>query len=677
MPSRLIMLLHLTWCKIGRLYHCLKTFTIKQSNNQIVNYNFIYKLHSYYGFCNFLITKKRSFLKPIYTTLEKGWRGCTGLVNLSFGMAFLFLPLTLSAQNACPACEVAVPDSLQVDTFFLQDLPDGSFQMPYEANLSFRLPVNTTEVLYLDPTLPPNIGINSIKISSISNLPAGLVWEPNQSNYDLPEERNGCVRICGTPLQFGLFEVDITVTAQVSILSRDATFNRMLYIAPPSSDNQGFSMTNNIGCGSTEVAFENNNPSEGRTGFSYRWDFGNGDTSTAETPVAQVYDQPGVYPVNYQVIIDTIGATLTDITIVEAGCSDILGRADFYIRLFDELDTLVLETALPDNTNPPISLPLNFRLASSLYRLEIWDDDSGLGFADDLCGTVQFESTTRDTLEDGELMVNLSIVHTPDTVQVVDSVIVHELPVIPTIQLERTNFCDGDSMLLTASYTENVAWFFEGLPIVAARQTSFWATTAGEYHVSYTSPDGCVIFSEPIFLETIEVPGAPVFTNNENVLSLFNSAILENDFTLQWYQENNLLEETGMEICVSENGLYGLELIDESTGCRTLFETSIVVDAAIDCTSATNDLRNYINQIMLAPNPTSGALKIDMDLTSPIEEVRLSVANVLGQSVYQNAFDRLEGSLTFQIDISEEGAGMYWVILESREGLSSWKVLKR
>ena len=103
-------------------------------------------------------------------------------------------------------------------------------------------------------------------------------------------------------------------------------------------------------------------------------------------------------------------------------------------------------------------------------------------------------------------------------------------------------------MLLTASYMENVAWFFEGLPIEDARQTTFLASASGEYHVSHTSQDGCVVFSEPIFLETIETPDVPVFSNNKNVLSLFNPAILPEEYSVQWFQEENLLEETGLEI---------------------------------------------------------------------------------------------------------------------------------
>jgi len=180
-----------------------------------------------------------------------------------------------------------------------------------------------------------------------------------------------------------------------------------------------------------------------------------------------------------------------------------------------------------------------------------------------------------------------------------------------------------------------------------------------------------------IFLETIETPDAPVFSNNKNVLSLFNPAILPEEYSLKWFQENNLLEENGLEICVSDNGRYALELIDESTGCSTLFETSIVVDAAIDCTSATNDLLEYITQITLSPNPTSGALNINIDLAVLIEDVRLNVVNVLGQSVYQTSFDRLQGSQTFSLDLSKEGTGMYWVVLESQEGISSWKIWKK
>ena len=108
--------------------------------------NGIYKLHLYNnGSCKFLHKTRRSFLKPI-SKFRLGLRGPLGLVNLSLkgllGVIFLFgMNGTVASQSLCTECEVQVPDSLQVDTFYLQEFPDGSFRLPYEANISFRLPL--------------------------------------------------------------------------------------------------------------------------------------------------------------------------------------------------------------------------------------------------------------------------------------------------------------------------------------------------------------------------------------------------------------------------------------------------------------------------------------------------------------------------------------------------------
>jgi len=120
----------------------------------------------------------------------------------------------LIAQTGCPDCTITLPDSLIEDTFYLQEFPDGEFRMPYDESITYRLPVNTSQILFLIPSLPAGIGIGKLSVKSINNLPAGLSWEPNQKSYDLPDERDGCIRICGTPLQFGLFQLEITVTAQ-------------------------------------------------------------------------------------------------------------------------------------------------------------------------------------------------------------------------------------------------------------------------------------------------------------------------------------------------------------------------------------------------------------------------------------------------------------------------------
>ena len=396
--------------------------------------------------CNFLIFK-RSFQKPILTFLFV-------LMNL--------LHYGLFAQTGCPGCEIVLPDSLQEDTFYLQEFPDGQYRAPYDQSITYRLPTNTSQVLYLVPSLPAGIGIGELSIKSINNLPAGLSWEPSQKSYDLPDERDGCIRVCGTPLQYGTFDLEITVTAQVSIIKQDATFTRKIYIAPPTTTNSGFTMTNNIGCGSTTVSFENNNPSLDQSGFTYQWDFGLGNTTNAENPQPQNFTEPGAYPIQYQAIIDTVGFILTEIKVLEADCSDFLGKPDIKIRVTDSDNNIVFENESVDNIEPPLTFPVNFPILEGNYKLEVIDDDSGLGGEDDLCGTINFNQLSNGEFSDGDLKVALSMFHPVDTVQVTDSVIVHEIPNRPIVSFDGAFiFCDGDTLEVSASALSNTQQWYQ------------------------------------------------------------------------------------------------------------------------------------------------------------------------------------------------------------------------
>ena len=118
-----------------------------------------------------------------------------------------------------------LPDSLEQDTFYLQEFPEGAFRVPYDESITYRLPTNTSQILYLIPSLPAGIGIGKLSIKAINNLPAGLSWEPNQKNYDLPDERDGCIRVCGTPLQFGLFKI-----RKLTVYCTNFHFNSRCYV---------------------------------------------------------------------------------------------------------------------------------------------------------------------------------------------------------------------------------------------------------------------------------------------------------------------------------------------------------------------------------------------------------------------------------------------------------------
>ncbi len=611
----------------------------------------------YFRFINI----NRSFQKPILLLL------------------FLLVNGFLSAQTGCPECAIVLPDSLQEDTFYLQEFPDGQFRATYDESITYRLPTNTSQILYLVPSVPAGIGINKLSIKSINNLPAGLSWEPNQKEYDLPDERDGCIRICGTPLQYGHFKIEVTVNAQISILSQDATFTRDLFIAPPSTTNSGFTMTNNIGCGNTTVTFENNNPSNEKAGYSYSWDFGLGSTSADENPIPQNYTEPGVYPVNYQAIIDTVGYILTEVKVLEAECSDFLGKPDLKIRISDQADNIVFENENIENTDPPVTFPLNLDILSGNYKLEVIDEDSGLNGGDDICGTINFNQLSNGSLEDGDLKVSINIFHPVDTINVVDSVVVYEVPFAPIVSFDGTFiFCEGDSLELSASaLSSQQQWFRDSTPIAGATDPTLKITEDGAYYISTTSEEGCINTSTQAFLGPIPVPDAPVLKQEGNLLAIFNPAILPDPYSLRWFQEGNLLDHTAFSLCISETAKYGIELTNSTSGCSSYFESVYTADESGVCSTAAEDLLAKVADIKIYPNPASDQLFIELTTVTALENSSIRILNMLGQQLDFQIINSNFTEQNFQFNVSNYAPGLYLIQLHDGKDVTSWKVLKQ
>jgi len=597
-------------------------------------------------------------------------------------LAFLFITLNGLqgiAQTGCPDCDIVLPDSLEQDTFYLQEFPEGTYRTPYDESITYRLPTNTSQILYLIPSLPAGIGIGKLSIKSINNLPAGLSWEPSQKSYDLPDERDGCIRICGTPLQFGLFKLEITVTAQVAILNQDATFTRDIFIAPPTTTNSGFTMTNNVGCGNTTVSFENNNPSNGQAGYSYNWNFGLGSNNSDENPIPQAYNEPGVYPINYQAIIDTVGYILTEIKVLEASCKDFLGKPDIKLKITDSEGVVVFENEAIQNLDPPITFPLSLDILEGNYQLEVLDGDSGLNGGDDVCGTINFNQLSSGELFDGDLKVSINIFHPVDTVNVVDSVVVYEIPAPPIISFDGNFlFCEGDSLELSASALSNTQqWYKDSLPINAATEATLKITKNGAYSITTISEEGCINSSSPAFLGPIPVPSAPVLNQEGNLLSIFNPAILPDSYSLRWFQEGNLLDHTAFSLCISETGKYGIELTNSTSGCSNYFESVYSFDENGICSTPTEDLSIDIDKINIFPNPVQEQLTVAITLHESLENGIISISNILGQQLAYEVIAPNTTEQQIQFDMANYMPGLYVVQLRDGTKVSSWKVLKQ
>ncbi len=593
---------------------------------------------------------------------------------------FLFLE-NATAQTGCPGCIVNLPP-LPEDTIFLSAAPDGEAGVYYDGTISFRMPKTTTPVN--DPGTPAGLNINKITIVSVVNVPAGLQWETNQNEFNPQDETDGCVKFCGTPLQPGMYEVEVFVTAEVSIFNQSTSFSFPIYIAPSSSSTDGFSMQNSSGCGEVTVDFTNNLPSNGISGYSYFWDFGNGSTSTDENPGQQTYSAPGIYEVNYEASVDTFGYQMLTVHVLDAGCGDPISiptsaAPDLYIKVKNPAGTIIFETTPIDNVPFPTAFNVNLPLLNGEYTLEVRDDDL---IGSQGCGEILFDKFTlpTDTLLNGDLKIKMNIVHPVSTVQSTDTVFVYEIPSAPIIEPNGlVEACEGTAVELLASYTENLQWHKDTSLLLNQNAQNLTVTQAGNYWVEYTSPDGCKSQSEQVEVAFIPNPAAPAFHAEGNLLVLNNPNSLPSEYSLQWYVDNVIQPgETDLEFCITTPGtsLYTLVLLDETTGCSSEFTLGATFDPSIDCTSASGEMAALGQSLRIFPNPFSDFVTIVFE-NQKNQPITVSVFDGMGRLILEKNLFAQMGRMEERLDCTSFSAGIYFVKIQTAEGMVSSKILKK
>ena len=88
-------------------------------------------------------------------------------------------------------------------------LPNGYVGQFYDEDMTFFLPLDTIDA-------GVTVTFEDFHITSIS-LPLGLTWECNNSlnncHYDPAVNQYGCVKISGTPLIAGIYDVEVDLVA--------------------------------------------------------------------------------------------------------------------------------------------------------------------------------------------------------------------------------------------------------------------------------------------------------------------------------------------------------------------------------------------------------------------------------------------------------------------------------
>lgn len=585
-------------------------------------------------------------------------------------LTILFLGLSLSAKANCPGCTVNLP-ALPEDTIYISAAPDGQVGQFYSEDLSFRLPQTTTPVNATDPDTPPGLPISQMTISSVANVPPGLQWEANQLAFDVSENTDGCVRFCGTPLIPGLYEVEVIISAQVLVATQTSAVTIPILILPGQVISEGFTIDNTSGCGEVVANFTNNVPSNGTDGFSYIWDFGNGQSSAAENPGTQVYDTPGEYGVSYQVIVDTFGHQLTEVVITDVDCNDIFGGApDLVLEVYNPLGDKIFASDVVQNASLPVVFAPGIFIDNGPYQIQVVDDDQGLDGGDDVCGVFGFVKTSNGELEDDGATVDITIINPVYTIRSEGIITVYEQPEKPELQgYSGEGLCDGDSMTLMTNYTENTQWYLDTVPLFEANGDLLSVGESGFYWVTYTNADGCSATSDTLLLDFNDLPAFPIFQIEQNLLFLLDPDTLPDPYELQWYLDEQPLEGgNDLEYCISTSGSYTLEVVNPLTGCSRSYTQSMTYDPDFPNCMPVSVEEAALQGIKAYPTLLAPGAPVWISADIPGGPMNIRLMNTLGQQLQSWRLEGGDVGETLRLDLPILATGVHYLQIQTKAG---------
>ncbi|MFM8964402.1 MAG: T9SS type A sorting domain-containing protein, partial [Sphingomonadales bacterium] len=486
-------------------------------------------------------------------------------------------------------------------------------------------------------------------------------------DYNPQISQHGCVNVGGTPLLAGSYTIDVTVLADLTILSGyPFVFQIHMDILPSTASisNNGYTITGAPSCAPALVSFTNNNPGLAQ----YAWNFGNGNVSYAENPSPQYYANPGTYVVSYTAFanLDTTHIyTLTNLYISSmsnfGGGFPSYENADAYFKLFENGQLYYQSTIIGDQ-NPPVQWSLNLNLnPNNTYVFEIWEADDSYGEpyfgADDYMGSHNLNLNGCNGCGAGTSNFNYSINHqvilpTPQ-VLASDTIVVYGLPVAPVITY--------DSLSHTLSSPDlglSYQWYFNGSPLAGATTATHVVYQSGSYYLVAINPNGCVAFSDTLLAIYCSPFIQPQLNVANNILSVSN---IPQDAQINWYLNNTLVpNQNNNTLGVSQNGNYQCQITD-AFGCQ--YQSNLLlIDVGLQSV--------LLNAPKVYPNPTHGLVEVQLDPQWLGAHYILS--DLQGQMIAQNVLFDTEN----QIDMQHLANGVYILTIENQQQEYRLRIIK-
>ncbi len=370
-----------------------------------------------------------------------------------------------------------------------------------------------------------------------------------------------------------------------------------------------FTIQQTTGCNTLQLNIQNNHPSGGytpnpflTTGFSYLWDFGNGQTSTAENPTIN-YTLPGTYTIHYTCTIDTIGFYLTGLLVTQVNCNDPFGgKPDPYIIIKDVNNNTVFSTEnnYINDQNPPYSWSFNIHLTDPPYFLWVWDYDSldaNDNCVDDsenqpgVATVITLPANNSSTFGNSTLhFVNGGLIfeayfYKPISTFTDSAVVtIYQAPNAPVITPNNMNYClgeQGQPMIATGNTNATIKWYSDAqlTNLVNTGNTMNVSTTQEgnfTYYVVQTdNTTGCTSYPATAQYSVSLLPSPIVQQNNISVCTgqMLQPITAQGNYPKFWYADMamNQLIATGDTFYLQQQqpGSYTYYVVQKDTvrGC--------------------------------------------------------------------------------------------------------------
>jgi hypothetical protein len=228
--------------------------------------------------------------------------------------------------------------------------------------------------------------------------------------------------------------------------------------------------------------------------------------------------------------------------------------------------------------------------------------------------------------------------------------------------------CDGQNVtLLVTGGGVNYTWSpSPGLNVTTGDSVVANPTATITYTVMDADTNSCGE-TDSVTVTVIPSPNKPSFRQHGD--TLISSSKHDN----QWYRNDTaLLDDTSQYLIITALGEYWVNVNNEVNGCSTASDSdNITVINGIDLLPAIN------NEVSIYPNPFNNELFIKIN--SPADDMddwRMQLTDVLGRTVYSiPSLNPLKG--TYDVDLSNLAAGMYFVTIINDEGRAVFPVVRQ